>query len=244
MAAAGVRRIPTLIYKTRAPPENSQFIMSSDKDSKADIPSTQAEEDKEEGNLRYAAYANRLRTIMQASHRYVAYTSDIGESFRPIAHPGLIKLGYGVSWAYLIGDVGYAAWKARMKNEGRFYPGLKPWEYPYPPPNKAISDAYKSDPNEETDWKAVALKRGIFQSIASMVLPAFTIHSAVRYSSILFKNSKFRAIKTYGPVAVGLGIVPLLPYLFDRPIEEVVEVGYRNVEQLLEHDCKPAPKSG
>lgn len=35
----------------------------------------------EESNLRYAAYANRFRTILVASHRYVAYTSDIGESF-------------------------------------------------------------------------------------------------------------------------------------------------------------------
>ena len=35
----------------------------------------------QESGFRYAAYANRLRTILLASHRYVAYTSDIGESF-------------------------------------------------------------------------------------------------------------------------------------------------------------------
>lgn len=33
--------------------------------------------------LRYAAYATRLRTILLSAQRYVAYTSDIGESFRP-----------------------------------------------------------------------------------------------------------------------------------------------------------------
>merc|ERR1712230_18661 len=42
-------------------------------------------------SMRYAAYANRLRTIMLSAHRYVAYTSDIGESFRPVAHPWLVR---------------------------------------------------------------------------------------------------------------------------------------------------------
>ena len=32
----------------------------------------------QESGFRYAAYANRLKTILLASHRYVAYTSDIG----------------------------------------------------------------------------------------------------------------------------------------------------------------------
>lgn len=194
---------------------------------------SQIEQNEEEGALRYAAYARRFRTILQASHRYVAYTSDIGESFRPVAHPVLVTLGYGVSWAYLIGDVSYAAWKAKLKDEGRFFPGLKPWNYPYPPPNKAIAETYRNDPTEETEWKTVALKRGIFQSLASMALPAFTIHSAVRYSSILFKNVKAKPIKTYGPVAIGLGIVPVLPYIFDEPVEKAVEWGFEEAQHYL-----------
>lgn len=195
--------------------------------------SAHSEQDEEEGSLRYAAYARRFQTILRASHRYVAYTSDIGESFRPVAHPFLVTFGYGISWAYLIGDVSYAAWKAKMKDEGRFFPGLKPWNYPYPPLNAAIAESFHKDPNEETEWKTVALKRGIFQSLASMAFPAFTIHSAVRYSSILFKNVKFKPIKTYGPVAIGLGIVPVLPYIFDEPVEKAVEWGFDEVQELL-----------
>lgn len=63
-----------------------------------------------------------------ASHRYVAYTSDIGESFRPVAHPYLVKSGYAVSWLYILGDVSYAAWITKMKSEGKYLPGLKPWD--------------------------------------------------------------------------------------------------------------------
>lgn len=189
----------------------------------------------DEGSLRYAAYANRFRTILLASHRYVAYTSDIGESFRPVAHPYLVTLGYAVSWAYLLGDVGYASWKVKMKNEGRYLPHLMPWDYPYPPPNKAAAAAYKAEAvNDlaETDWRLQFVKRGVFQSLASMALPAFTIHSAVRYSSLMFKNSAIKPLKTYGPVAIGLGIVPLLPYIFDEPVEHAVDWVFEKGESL------------
>lgn len=173
--------------------------------------------DSTDSAIRYAAYANRLRTILQASHRYVAYTSDIGESFRPVAHPKLVTVAYGVSWAYLIGDVSYESWKAKMRQEGRYKAGLKPWD-PVPLANPIAAQMYG-----DMDWKLMGVKRAIFQSIASMGLPAFTIHSTVRYSSYLFKNSTNKTLKNYGPVGLGLAVVPFLPYIFDEPVEEGVD---------------------
>lgn len=189
----------------------------------------------EEGSLRYAAYANRFRTILLASHRYVAYTSDIGESFRPVAHPYLVTVGYAVSWMYLLGDVGYASWKVKMKSEGRYLPHMKPWDYPYPPPSASAAELYKKEVAgnaADSDWRVMFVKRGVFQSLASMALPAFTIHLAVRYSSVAFKNSALKSLRTYGPVAVGLGIVPLLPYIFDEPVEHAVDWVFDKGQQM------------
>lgn len=190
----------------------------------------------QDSSLRYAAYANRFRTILLASHRYVAYTSDIGESFRPVAHPYLVKMGYGVSWLYILGDVLYVAWKTKLKSEGRYTPDLKPWNFPYPPENPVAAQVYRDTSGGhlvDTDWRLVGLKRGIFQSIASMGLPAFTIHSAVRYSSLLFKNTSIKLLRTYGPVGVGLGIVPLLPYVFDEPVEIAVDWVFDKGEEIF-----------
>ncbi|ODQ80731.1 hypothetical protein BABINDRAFT_60775 [Babjeviella inositovora NRRL Y-12698] len=184
--------------------------------------------DTTDSNLRYAAYANRFRTILLASQRYVAYTSDIGELFRPVAHPAMVKAGYGISWMYILGDVSYETWKAKMRQEGRYVPGLKPWDK-LPEANLKAAAISKES---ERDWRLVGLQRGIFQSIASMGLPAFTIHSSVRYSSILFKNSASKLLKTYGPVGVGLAVVPLLPYLFDEPVEHIVEYVFDKGEEL------------
>ncbi|KAK7208629.1 mitochondrial 18 KDa protein-domain-containing protein [Myxozyma melibiosi] len=158
-------------------------------------------------NLRYAAYANRLRTIVMATQRYVAYTSDIGESFRPIVNPTVVRACYGISWAYVLGDVSYEGYKTYLKQQD--------W----------LTAASKGEAPtvEKPNWVLTTVQRGVFQSIASMGLPAFTIHSTVRYSSAAMKNVKNPKIRTWGPVGLGLAVVPLLPYLFDEPVEHAVD---------------------
>ncbi|CRK48877.1 hypothetical protein BN1723_008235 [Verticillium longisporum] len=78
-----------------------------------------------ESNVRYAAYATRVRTILSSAHRYVAYTSDIGESFRPVAHPNFVRAAYGISWLYILGDVSYEGYKSYLHNQRTLNPALQ-----------------------------------------------------------------------------------------------------------------------
>ncbi|KAK4498867.1 hypothetical protein PRZ48_009377 [Zasmidium cellare] len=167
-------------------------------------------------SVRYAAYASRLRTIMLSAQRYVAYTSDIGESFRPVAHPNLVRAAYGVSWAYLIGDVSYEGYKARIRNQRILNPQSEE--------DKLAAEAHpgRTVPAIE-DYRTVMAQRAIFQSVASMGLPAFTIHSIVRYSGRAMKNVKNVKLRTWGPIGLGLAAVPALPYMFDHPVEYATE---------------------
>ena len=73
------------------------------------------------------------------------------------------------------------------------------------------------------DYRAVMVQRAVFQSIASMGLPAFTIHSIVRYSGQALKNNKNVRIRTWGPIGLGLAAVPALPFMFDEPVEKATE---------------------
>jgi fission process protein 1 len=174
---------------------------------------------------RYAAYANRIRTILLSAHRYVAYTSDIGESFRPIAHPYLVRSAYGISWAYLLGDVSHEGYKAYLRNRraletpGEAYknasasvsseikgmatgnlsaplspaaPGKEAEEVSWPTTSISLAE----------DYRMVMAKRAVFQSIASMGLPAFTIHSVVKYSSRMVKGVKMGFVRTWVPIGV------------------------------------------
>lgn len=185
--------------------------------------------DSTESNLRYAAYANRLRTIMMSAHRYVAYTSDIGESFRPVAHPWLVRGAYGISWTYILGDVSYEGYKAYWQNQRKLNPGLLLSEKQQHatgltnPEPAAVEKAEAGVVMPLEDYRVVMLQRGIFQSLASMGLPAFTIHSVVRYSGRALKDVKNVKLRSYGPIGLGLAVVPTLPYLFDGPVETAVE---------------------
>jgi len=173
-------------------------------------------------SLRYAAYASRFRTILLSAHRYVAYTSDIGESFRPIAHPNMVRAAYGVSWAYLLGDVGHEGYKAYLRNQRTLHPELVEAKLPAgsdkhqeTPPGNVTSlgpnitnqsvSAEKVVPGRVPaieDYRAVMVQRAVFQGIASMGLPAFTIHSIVRYSGQALKNVKNTRLRTWGPIGV------------------------------------------
>jgi len=51
-----------------------------------------------------------------------------------------------------------------------------------------------------------------------MALPAFTIHTAVKQSAKQFAKSANPTLRKWGPTAVGISIVPALPYLFDHPV--------------------------
>jgi fission process protein 1 len=136
---------------------------------------------------------------MLSAQRYVAYTSDIGESFRPIAHPWLVRGAYGISWAYLIGDVSNEGYKAYVRNNKS---------------QASLNDEYKSAvvTGQEVvkpehipaleDYRSIMAQRAVFQSLASMGLPAFTIHSIVRYSGQFLKNAKNVKIRTWGPIGV------------------------------------------
>lgn len=73
------------------------------------------------------------------------------------------------------------------------------------------------------DYRTVMAQRALFQGLASMGLPALTIHSIVRYSGRAMKDIKNTKIRTWGPIGLGLSVVPFLPKLFDKPVENAVE---------------------
>lgn len=172
--------------------------------------------DTTESSVRYLAYLARLRTVVVAGSRYLAYTSDVGEAFRPIVSPKLVTGAYAVSWMYLVGDVSYEGYKASLN-----YPG------------------------ETGLISALIGRRAIFQSVASMGLPAVTIHTVVRVANqtqIFAKMTKNARIRAWGPTVSGLAIVPFLPFMFDEPVEHVVDAVWAQVatragwQKQLEHE--------
>ncbi|KZT62985.1 hypothetical protein CALCODRAFT_552421 [Calocera cornea HHB12733] len=165
--------------------------------------------DTTDSNARYLAYFSRINTAIRAGSRYLAYTSDVGEAFRPVVSPRFVSAAYGVSWAYVLGDVGYEVYKAYRKG-----------------PSQLEAASF----SEPTRLSLMAVKRGSFQAIASMALPALTIHTVVRMCTSAFKDVKNVRVKAWGPTLTGLAVVPLLPIFFDKPVEKVIDRTFEWVE--------------
>jgi len=163
-------------------------------------------------DIRYLAYGARLRTALRATTRYFAYTSDVGEAFRPVAPPWVVTAAYGISWLYVSADVAYESYKA-------YHRGPSP-----------IEAANFSEP---TRVALATVQRVTFQSIASMGLPALTIHTVVAQSRKAFRNATSQKVRIWGPTVTGLSIVPILPYLFDHPVEKATDYTFDWIKKKI-----------
>ena len=94
----------------------------------------------ERGGERYAAFGLRIKQLFAAkvktlsakaatvgakaksaaiaNARYTAYSSDVGEAFRPVVPDIAVKATYGLAIAYICGDIGLTTYKESLKPDG------------------------------------------------------------------------------------------------------------------------------
>eukprot|EP00300_Choanocystis_sp_HF-7_P040916 c7508_g1_i1.p1 GENE.c7508_g1_i1~~c7508_g1_i1.p1 ORF type:complete len:211 (-),score=23.90 c7508_g1_i1:66-698(-) len=158
--------------------------------------------------LRYAAYIARIKAALgaaiKAKIRYLAYSSDLGESFRPLLPRWIVNATYGVAAAYVLGDVAYQTYAE----------------------NKRLLKLAQVDPSAESQRLKLnaraACHSATFQTLASLIVPAVVIHTTVHQSQRVFRLVPNVKIARYGPSGLGLAVIPFLP-LVDEPIEHGVE---------------------
>ncbi|KAJ4225596.1 hypothetical protein FSOLCH5_006115 [Fusarium solani] len=127
---------------------------------------------------------------------------------------------------YLLGDVSYEGYKAYWHNQRVRDPTIQLTARQEKITGLPAIETRVVKPSEVSpleDYRTVMVQRAIFQSVASMGLPAFTIHSVVRYSGRAMKDMKNKMIRTWAPIGLGLAVVPFLPAMFDEPVENAVE---------------------
>eukprot|EP01101_Sappina_pedata_P002852 TRINITY_DN13069_c0_g1_i1.p1 TRINITY_DN13069_c0_g1~~TRINITY_DN13069_c0_g1_i1.p1 ORF type:complete len:206 (+),score=4.21 TRINITY_DN13069_c0_g1_i1:43-618(+) len=132
-----------------------------------------------------------------AAIRYLAYTNDVGEAFRPIVPLTIVRLAYAISWSYIIGDIVLEGRKETQKGSSR------------------------------NEVSRTVSERAVFQTLASMALPALTIHTQVALFGIVFK--RVGRYQYWGPTISGLVLIPILPVLYDRPVEYITQKVFNNL---------------
>lgn len=111
--------------------------------------------------------------------------NELGESFRPVL-PAMVVPSYCVSFGYVLVDT---------------------WDKT----NQALS---RSGSVPIAAGKAVDTL--LWQTMASVVIPGFTINRSVELAGYLLQRAKAPAhVLRWGPVGIGLGIIPLIIHPFD-----------------------------
>lgn len=167
-------------------------------------------DDMREGPLRYMAYAARMKLLILKAEikiaviqgaRYVAYSSDVGESLRPVVKPWMVNATYGIAGAYIIGDVAFAGYKTHSAGHS----------------SEVVA--------------ATVAYTATFQSIASLALPAVIIHTVVHQAQHALDKPTFASMPRlvrFGPSAIGLALIPGMP-LIDPPCERAIEFVFDKV---------------
>ena len=171
----------------------------------------EAEDNEEEnplqdGPARFFGLMGRVGLVLartaKAGSRYIAYSSDVGEAFRPLVSPTFVKASYGVALAYIATDVGLAIYGEHTRSLD------------------------KEDYNHRVGRAGV--ETATFQLFASLIVPSLIIHTAVHQAQNAAKNGKGNLAR-YGPTALGLAIIPTLPFTIDSPIEHFIEEGFEMI---------------
>lgn len=133
--------------------------------------------------FRYGAYARRAVQAFLVKGRLVAYTSDVGESVRPVVPPSVVRACYGLTWAYVAADVGYNT-----------------------------SEAILAKKPSETILRT-AVHATTFQVIASVAVPSFIIHQAVHAAQHAVHKLPKTPLTRWLPSVVGLCMIPFMPFV-------------------------------
>ena len=135
-------------------------------DSEASTSASNSHEDNpfRDPEARYAAYTSRVAAVIKIKalslKRYLAFTSDVGEAGRPVLPNWAVRATYGLTGAYIFGDItseGYHAYKQEQNNF-----------------NYRVAD---------TVGRAFT-----FQLFASLLIPFAGIHSAVHGTQFILRR--------------------------------------------------------
>lgn len=140
--------------------------------------------------------------IMQFSRK--SYANEVGEAFRAQVHVNIVRLSYGVASGYVIADALHKGYKTSEV----------PWE---------------TEEKRTTKVKWAIIDTLIWQGLASVIIPGFTINRTCALCSFLLKkNSSLPQLtRKWITTFIGLGCIPFIIKPIDNSVDYLMEATFR-----------------
>lgn len=134
--------------------------------------------------------------------RYLGYSNELGEAFRPLISKSLVNFSYVIATGYVLADTYSKA-----------------------------STMYNTPVALGGGTKKAAIRAGdvlIWQMLASVVIPGFTINRICWATGRMIRMVKVaKAVQKATPTAVGLASIPLIIHPIDKFMDYVMDNTYR-----------------
>ncbi|GFS58715.1 mitochondrial fission process protein 1 [Nephila pilipes] len=133
--------------------------------------------------------------------RLLGYANEVGESFRALVHVNAVRASYALAFSYVLADT-----VDKVKKRDK------------------LLDS--SDTTRKKKLATSAIDTLLWQTLASVAIPGFTINRLCAGSMYLLKkHSKLPSTtRKWTTVAVGLGSIPFIV----KPIDHLVDVLMNN----------------
>ena len=137
--------------------------------------------------------------------RYLGYANEVGEALRPVA-PAFYYPSYLIAFGYVLGDT--IDKSARASHE---------------------CDALKKRGSERSlHITEAAVDTLCWQTLASVVLPGYTINRAVEATTVALDKFKVRGIAArWTPTAVGFAAIPMIIHPIDNLVHFMMDNSIR-----------------
>ena len=112
------------------------------------------------------------------------------------------------------------------------------WLYCIADVTNAAVTAYSKESTRHETLDIIA-EKSVFHIFASMALPAATIHTTVRLARPVFM--KLGRFTRFGPSIAGLAVVPLLPFIWDKPVEHAIQWSFTRGRRFLKGETNSQP---
>ncbi|NXW48859.1 MTFP1 protein, partial [Nyctiprogne leucopyga] len=143
--------------------------------------------------------------------RYLGYANEVGESFRPLVPVQVVWASYGVATAYVTADA--------------IDKGRRAATVTTPPP------AHAQDPAQATRVGVAVVDTFIWQSLASVAIPGFTINRLCAASlALLGTVTRWPLpLRRWATTALGLAAIPVIITPIDRTVDFLMDSSLRKL---------------
>ncbi|NXH21292.1 MTFP1 protein, partial [Bucco capensis] len=160
--------------------------------------------------------------------RYLGYANEVGESFRPLVPVPVVWASYGVASAYVTADA---------IDKGRKAATVSVTSSPHPQLLLPITDpplshqAHAQDPAKATRVGVAVVDTFVWQSLASVAIPGFTINRLCAASlALLGALTRWPLpVRRWTTTALGLATIPIIITPIDRSVDFLMDSSLRKL---------------